>query len=214
MTLTNDFTIVSTSSDHAITPAYEDATSAKVSDLDVQITTALRTLYPELTLTITTATNVPLLYFANLGFATAELDNTDEAVFRWRSYYGSQHRGGPVSAGDYTFFAKYHYKWAGEDFIMYTIVMGPGTVEYVLKEPGPGEDPKSHCAKTDALMMACVKELTPDEAKYIWVYDGYWYRSQQLWEEVQKSSWHDVILDPKTKDALTTVSQNFFDSRE
>lgn len=214
MTLTNEYTMISSRSEQPITGAYEEATSGKISDNDIQITAALRKQYPELNLTVTSAGNVPLLYFANLGYATAELDTTDEAIFRWRGYYGPRRRGEEGAIGDSTFFAKYHYKWADEDFIIYTILIGYGIIQYVLKEPGPGEDTMSHCAKTDAMMLACVTALTPDYAKYIWVYDQYWYQSTALWDEITKASWDNVILDPKTKKSLTKVCDEFFDSKE
>lgn len=123
MTLTNDFTIISSASSQSLTPEYEALTSGKISDPDIQITTALRAHYPELTLTVTPAQNVPLVYFANLGYATATLDTEEEMVFRWRGYRAPPQNGGQGSVGDSTWFAKYHYRWADEDWILYTVVL-------------------------------------------------------------------------------------------
>ena len=72
----------------------------------------------------------------------------------------------------------------------------------------------SHCFLTDALITTVVKALSGDESKFIYVFDNYWSRSRELWEEVQKASWDKVILDEKMKHALQSVTQNFFDSRD
>jgi transitional endoplasmic reticulum ATPase len=71
--------------------------------------------------------NVNLLQFAAAGFATAELDLDDETVLRWRGYIPPPQRreGGQGHLADATFFARYHYRWGQEDFILYTVVSAP-----------------------------------------------------------------------------------------
>lgn len=111
------------------------------------------------------------------------------------------------------FFAKYHYKWGTEDFIMYTVVIGLTEVQYILKEPRSGETTQSHSSVTDAL-IATIGQWGSQIPDAIYVYDGYWYRSTALYEQVQKASWDKVILDPDMKKSLTDVSEKFFDSRD
>ncbi|KAI9728352.1 MAG: hypothetical protein M1828_003752 [Chrysothrix sp. TS-e1954] len=209
------FDIISSVSSKAIYPDFEDASSGRVADLDVQLTKFLRTHYPDLTLTTVPAQNVPLLAFAGLGNAIAELDTKTDSVHKWRGYYRSSGRDGAEGLADAVFFAKYHYKWGYEDFIMYTVAIPyQGTLQYVLKEPAKSEDALSNCAKTDALIKACVKAFSGNDDEYIYVFDGYWTRSKELWEQVRSASWDNVILDQKMKDALVKVSTTFFDSRE
>jgi hypothetical protein len=50
-------------------PDFKEFTSNKVAMLDVQITTALRETYPELTITTVPSQNVNFLQFAAAGFA-------------------------------------------------------------------------------------------------------------------------------------------------
>lgn len=61
--------------------------------------------------------------------------------------------------------------------------------------------------------MAMGAWLTEETFDYIYVYDGYWRRDNQLWNEVQKASWDNVILDPDMKKELTEVIDKFFDSK-
>lgn len=190
---------------------YQKLTSGKTTDLDVQVVTALREQHPDLIVTSVPSTNCNLLQFAAAGFATADLDTDTEPVLRWRGFVGPSHRGGSGYLADATFFAKYHYKWGNEDFILYTVVVGYGTCQYILKEKRGNETPFSNSAVTDALLASIGAWLIKEEPA-IYVYDGYWTRSTQLWKEVWKASWDDVILEPKMKKALTEVSGKFFDS--
>lgn len=184
---------------------------------DVQLQGWLRRNHPDLNLTVIPASNCPLLPFAYAGNATATLEKSkDEPVIRWRGYVQPARRGGQGALGDATFFAKYHYAWGGEDFILHTVGSASQCVQYILKEPDTsnGEDAFSHCSNVDKLIMAAVDFSEGDSNKFIYVYDRYWTRSRSLWESVQKAEWENVILDPKQKKALKSVSKAFFDSKD
>jgi transitional endoplasmic reticulum ATPase len=191
---------------------YTDHFSSQSSDLDTWFTSILRSHHPGLTLTVTPT---PLIAYASLGFAKVELDTTDSSVLRWRFYLPAYRRGMAGSLGDAEFFAKYKYLWMAEEFIVYAISLGYSTLYYVLKEPDKerGEDVRSHCAKTDLLILT-IGEYADTLHHEILVYDGYWQKSAALWEEVQKASWDDVILDDEMKKTLTTTVERFFDSKE
>jgi transitional endoplasmic reticulum ATPase len=188
-------------------------TSGRTTDLDVQIVTALRAKHPELIVTTVPGSNCNLLQFAAAGFAQAQLDEKAEPIIRWRGFIGPAHRGGSGFLADSTFFARYHYSWNSEDFILYTIVEGYGTVQYILKEPKGNETVTSHSSVVDSLLATIGAWLTKEEPA-IYVFDGYWTRSTKLWQEVKKAKWEDVILDSKMKKALTEVATKFFDSKD
>lgn len=212
----DDFTLINTISSRALFPAYEESHSAPVADTDVKFTAALRKQYPDLNVTVIPASNAQLLAFAGLGHATVTLDTDTDSIIRWRGWIGPSHRGGSGSLGDAVFFAKYHYTWGNEDFIVYLVGSGYQQLQYILKEPDTSkkEDTLSHCAKTDALILAVVDALQGDVNKFIYVYDNFWQRSRELWDQVQHASWSKVILNPDTKHALTDVASSFFDSEE
>ena len=156
---------------------------------------------------------VPLLQYAAAGKATAELDTKDEEVQRYRSFLaGNQNQGIPDHLAESRSFAKYIYSWGEEYFIVYVIALGFSAIQYILKEPGEGETIMSTNLVTDRLLWA-VGQWNNDN-KYIYVYDGYWTTSKDLYDEVQKASWKDVILDENMKHTLTDLTHKFFDSKE
>ncbi|KAL9096156.1 MAG: hypothetical protein Q9165_001679 [Trypethelium subeluteriae] len=212
------FTLVSGGSGrNRLFDEYEDLTSAKMADLDIQITSYLRSQNPELIVTTVPSYNVGLLAFAYAGHATAEIDTKTESIARWRGYNppvtrGGSGGGGPGQLAEAIFFAKYHYKWNEEDFILYTVGSGNNQLQYILKEPRHGEDQLSHSSVTDSLVRAV--GTWQYDIKGIWVYDRFWRLDPQLYERVKDASWDDVILDPSMKKDLTEVSENFFDSKD
>ncbi|KAF2265602.1 P-loop containing nucleoside triphosphate hydrolase protein [Lojkania enalia] len=218
MTTQEDFTFVENETIRGSKPPklfddYQQFTSGRTTDLDVQIVTALRTKHPELTVTTVPGSNCNLLQFAAAGYAQAELDDDAEPVLRWRGFVGPSHRGGSGYLADAIFFARYNYTWNNENFILYSIVEGYDSVQYILKEPRGQETSFSHSSVVDSLLATIGAWLIKEEPA-IYVYDRYWTRSTKLWQEVKKAKWEDVILDPKMKKALTEVANKFFDNRD
>jgi hypothetical protein len=192
---------------------YHKFTSGKSTDLDIQIVTALRAKHPELIVTTVPASNCNLLQFAAAGYAQADLDDKAEPVLRWRGFVGPAHRGGSGFLAESIFFARYNYTWNNENFILYNVLVGYSTLQYILKEPRAGENPFSNSSAVSALLATIGAWLIKEEPA-IYVYDGYWSRNTKLWQEVKKAKWEDVILDPKMKKALTEVASKFFDSKD
>jgi transitional endoplasmic reticulum ATPase len=45
------------------------------------------------------------------------------------------------------------------------------------------------------------------------VYDqGFWQKNRELWEEIQKASWDDVILKKDKKEAIQSTIRDFFNN--
>lgn len=211
------FTMVTSSSHAKVYDDFEEINSAHAYDLNISIQAALRRQYPEFNLTVAPANNVSLLAFAAAGKATAELDITTDSIERSRLFYnGSARSGIPDQLADSRSFAKYHFTWRSEHFILYTVFLGPfvGIYNYILKEPGKGETTISHCAVTDDLIFAVGSFFAVHDENFIYVYDGYWTANRALWAEVQKANWKDVILNEELKKTVTELMQKFFESRE
>lgn len=70
--------------------------------------------------------------------------------------------------------------------------------------------------KTDELIRTIGKWQIPPPPgdKWVYVYDGYWFRSKALYEQVKDASWDDVILNEKMKKQITGLMHKFFDSRD
>jgi hypothetical protein len=206
MSESQEFTVITSSSHRNTYEEYEEINSDHAYDFYTSIQAALRRQYPELNLTIVPGYNVPLLTFAALGNATAELDISTDSIQRLRLFEnGNVHLGIADNVSDFRNFAKYHYRWAAEDFIIYVIEND----HFILKEPGKDETTNSHCAVTDALILAAGQFFA---SKVIYVYDGSWEASRSLWDEVQKASWEDVILNEQMKKDLTELMTKFFNS--
>ncbi|KAK5143630.1 hypothetical protein LTR04_001832 [Oleoguttula sp. CCFEE 6159] len=163
--------------------------------------------------TVVFTLNCNLLAFASAGHATAELDTTTDSIYRLRGYAPALRRGGQGQLAEASSFAIYHLQWNGEDFIVYIIASAYSSFQYVLKEPKPGENTLSNSKATDALIKA-VGDWQYAQIDAIYVYDMFWIRSTELWNEVQKATWDNVILAADMKEELTAVSKRFFDSKD
>ena len=195
---------------------YVDILSAKVADVDIQFCSRLRSEYPELIVTTVPSTNIDLILFANLGYASYEIDIKNDSVSRWRGYVPPDAKGRPGFMGEIINYARYTYKFGEEYFILYYVKFGYSALQYVVKEPrGDDETPNTNSSITDNLLKAAGDVLYKElQQPGIFVYDGYWYKDKQLYDEVQKSTWDKVILDPAMKQDLTEVSEKFFDSKD
>ena len=82
-----------------------------------------------------------------------------------------------------------------------------------MKEPAEGETVLSRNRVTDKLIDTIGKWQKPDD-KYVYYFDGYWQVSRALYNEVQKASWKDVILNEEMKKTVTDLMHKFFDSED
>lgn len=183
--------------------------SAKTADHDFVYVAILRENNPGMIVTGIPGTNVDLRTFAAAGHATCELDTKTDSYHSWKGYVPPITRNGGGGLGEAIFFAKYHYRWNNEDFILYLV----DNVQYVLKECQDGEHVLGSSKVTDKLIMtigAWIESLN----KVVWVYDDYWMPSAELYKQVMKSSWDNVILDEGMKKELTAVTNKFFSSKE
>ena len=157
---------------------------------------------------------VNLLLFAAAGNAIAELDIKDESVQRIR-YYMYPRSGSSAGLAEGRTFAKYLYSWGSEFYIVYVVVIGLTNYQYILKEPAEGENTMSRNSLTDRLIDAIGRWQTPiPDDKFVYVYDLWWQKSKELYEQVKTASWDDVILNEDMKKAITELMHKFFDSRD
>lgn len=166
-------------------PKYGDLTSAKLASPVVQLIEDLRVKYPEYVVSYVDVGSLNLLSFAFAGHATATLDIETESVFRMRAWQQPSRRGEIGQLAEGRGFAKYRYRWGDEHFILYCLVVGFSSVQFVLKECGPGESQLSHSAVTDTL-LAQVGLWQHRERPGIYVYDFAWRLDQALYDQVQK----------------------------
>ena len=190
--------------------SFQDVNSGKIADGDIQYLSALRKSFPEYNVTSVPIINCNLISFAQAGHARSDLDLETDSYASWRGWIPSLRAGQNGTLGERTFFAKYSYQWGNQAFILYTV----GNVQYVLKEIEPGETQLSHSSATDGLIAAAGTWQTSDQ-EIVWIFDNnMWTRSKELFKQVEKAEWSNVILDEDMKKELTKVSATFFDNRD
>ena len=89
-------------------------------------------------------------------------------------------------------------------------------MQYILKEPASekGETVMSGNGKTDELIRTIGEwQIPPPDDKFVYIYDRYWMRSKELYEQVKNASWDDVILNEDMKRTITELMHKFFDSK-
>ena len=208
------FTLVertASSEPHRLFDDVAELESAKTADHDLQYIVSLRENNPGMIVTVIPTSNISLRIFAAAGYATCELDTKTDSFASFKGYVPPTKRSESGQLGENVNFAKYHYSWNNEDFILYCV--GP-YIQYVLKECQQGEHVLGASKITDQLIKAIGDWLSSQSNKVVWVYDGYWTQSRKLYDQVMKSSWDNVILDESMKKELTNVTNKFFSSKE
>jgi transitional endoplasmic reticulum ATPase len=133
---------------------------------------------------------------------------------KWRSYAPPARRldSGPGVMTERVMFGKYMYKWKDQEFIMYVAEGRDGVASYPVPTNHYILSNAEH--KVDELIKAATKWGT-ELHNEVWVFDsGYWQKSAELYNSVQKSTWESVILDGDMKKALVSDVENFFDSQK
>ncbi|KAF2643247.1 P-loop containing nucleoside triphosphate hydrolase protein [Massarina eburnea CBS 473.64] len=197
---------------------YFHHSSAQRVNTDVVLVEALRNQYSHLDLVIIPQNN--LLAYASAGFATATpLDEPVRAptygrAIKWRTFIPPARRldNSPGVTAERVLFGKYMYKWEDEEFILYIANGRDGDASYPEIVNNYILTSRPH--KVDELIKAATLwsvELHDE----VWVFDqGWWQKSRELYDSVQKSNWEDVILEEGMKKAIIADVESFFDGKE
>jgi len=208
------------SSEDPISREYFHHSSGQRINTDLVLIEAIRKQYPNLELVIVPSQATNLLAYAAAGFAkvTPLEDAVRDPVYgvgiKWRFFAPPYNRlgGNPGAFVQNVIFAKYMYKWEDYEFMLY-VANGRDssepypslTIQYILTA-------NEH--KLDELIK--VSTLWGSQLhNEVWVFDqGYWQKSAELYNSVQKASWDNVILDEDMKKALIADVENFFDGQD
>ncbi|KAL0562813.1 hypothetical protein V5O48_019265, partial [Marasmius crinis-equi] len=100
--------------------------------------------------------------------------------------------------------------WEGFEFLLFTVQFPAGfgivTQNFVLHE-GPETNIRT--------LLLSVGNWASKLHNEIWVFDqGYWRKDPNLWYEIQKAEWKDVILKDEFKTSLQKDVYGFFDSED
>ncbi|MCJ1383342.1 hypothetical protein MMC17_006455 [Xylographa soralifera] len=186
----------------------------------VALSTSLRARHANLTLAITQIAQCNLLGFASAGHAFAASDARETLTLSLYIPPAKKLNGEQGFLASQIIFAKYAYRWEEHDFVIYVAegynegAFGLPLYACILCEPTGQETAASVSVSTEALIMAASKWSLELHGE-MWVFDQmYWHKNKSLWEEIQKASWEDVILDGDMKQALQDDVEGFFDEKD
>ena len=192
---------------------YHESTGERV-NTDTVIVEAIRKQYPDLHLTITSQYRCDLLGYAASGHAQAvptDADDSTSATLKWKIYSPPARRSDKSMGAilESVQFGKYFYTWKDHEYIVY-VVNGESSFSRVPMTYILG------CSKesTESLLVAASQWLV-DIHEEVLIFDGgYWQKSKELWQSVQRSNWDDIIMDAGMKKAIMGVVDQFFNAKE
>jgi transitional endoplasmic reticulum ATPase len=182
------------------------------------IADSLRKHHPKHNLTITPG-YVDLLTFANSRDDVTYLPHGDpNQTLTEREFILPARRYGDESAGtfmDHIVFGCYDYVFQGTTFLLYVVEGQDGLYKmqynYILTEDLTKDISKK---KADELIAAGLKWMQELHNEVLVFDQGFWQKSADLWQNVQKSNWEDVILEKEKKKAIIDDVIGFFDAEK
>ena len=210
----NDLAIRPPQARDGVYGAFYYNSTAKTINTDAVVVEALRNQYPDLYLLETTQYSCNVLGYAASGHARAvptDADDSLSATLKWKVYLPPARRTDKSDGvlAESVVFGKYFYTWNGQEYIVYVVDAAIGnyniSMVYIL-----GSSKES----TESLMLAASKWMVELHDEVLVFDGGYWSKNRGLWENVQQSSWDDIIMNDTMKKALIEVVDQFFDSKD
>ncbi|KAF5322585.1 hypothetical protein D9619_000648 [Psilocybe cf. subviscida] len=183
--------------------------SAKIPIPQITGYEALRNMYPNHSLVMTRGGGMSITSYPGATFTPIEKTPliTNLVFIPLARNLGSV----PGILTDKIVFGAFKVSWEPHEFIMYIISYPVGglasVTQYFVLHEGP-ED-------ISRLFLVSAGSYTNALHDEIWVFDkSSWRKNHELWVEVQKASWGDVILAEGFKQALKKDVYGFFESKE
>jgi hypothetical protein len=192
---------------------YFDNGDAPRINTEILIAEALRSQYPQLHLTVVNQGSCNILGFASAGNAAiAPIDNeNDRLLTRRYSPPASRLDDSKGSLSDAVAFGKFLVDWRKKEFVVFVADGRDGSGNF----PIVNQYILSPSIEATNNLLLEVGEWSSQPHNEVWVFDGgYWQKSSELWQSVQKSRWEDVILEDKMKKAIIDDVNNFFEGRD
>lgn len=178
---------------------------------------SLREHHPDTVMTIVSAYSCNLASFAKHGLATISLDTSKDPLVDRRSFHATSSRTtGEGKLKSAYGIAKYDYLWEGHNFIVYYAECSQtnqcDVASYFILHKVKNNDKAASKTIIDDLVLTISKWALEFHHEVLVFDGGYWTKSPELWKEVKKSSWDDVILDKSIKESMKKDIEGFFDS--
>lgn len=183
----------------------------------------IRQNHPKHHLTITPTYSLNLLAFGDASSDVTYFPHGNPAdIMAMRQFIPPARRYNDENGGTFIQqiqFGCYDFVFKGQQFIVYIASGSEGgmmtnTFNYILVEDLNMEGKAAAQKKTDEFIAAAgswAQELHDE----VLVFDqGFWQKNKDLWQNIQKSNWDDVILEKGKKEAIIDDVIGFFNSQE
>jgi transitional endoplasmic reticulum ATPase len=211
------------SADYGVPSDYYDNAKGKRWSTEAMLVDSIRQNHPNHHLTIALS-----YFFDILGFGNASDDVTyfphgnPANTMAVRQFIPPARRYNDENGGKFVQqiqFGCYDFIFKSQPFLIYIADGADGgmmknTFTYILVEDLNNEGKDVAQKKTDELLAAAstwAQELHDE----VLVFDqGFWQKNKELWQNIQKSNWDDVILEKGKKEAIIEDVVGFFNAEE
>jgi transitional endoplasmic reticulum ATPase len=188
------------------------------------IVDSIRRHHPKYHLTVTPGYTCDLLGFANAQDDVTYFphgnptENLVERQFIPPARRYNDEAGGSFNSG--VVFGCYDYIFKGKPFLVYIVEgsdggFGKTRYNYILVEGLPSDLGQEVAQKqTDELIAAASKWALELHDEVLIFDSGMWQKNRELWQNIQKSNWEDVILEKSKKDAIIDDVTGFFNKEK
>jgi transitional endoplasmic reticulum ATPase len=183
------------------------------------IVSSIRHRHPRHHLTVARAYNCDLIAFANAHDDVTYLPHGDpnDSLLE-RHFVPPARRYNDETGGAFgtdVVFGCYDYIFKGNRFLVYVVEgsdgLGKTKYNYILVEDITSELGQEAAQKQSDELIAASTKWGLELHNEILVFDnGMWQKNPELWQNVQKSNWADVILEKEKKEAIIDDVIGFF----
>ena len=218
----------SSSRSNTVTSAFYDNFAGKFTFTEGVIARRIREQYPHHHLSIVYSGSCDLLSYADAHDDTTRTPHGDskDALIE-RGFLPPAKKDGKECNGawvEYVTYACYEYVFRSKKFLVYVIEGGEGQYRdpksYILVPP-PDSDAVTPSIEWLSVAQKRADELIAEVSAWglethneILIFDGYWKKDNELWQNVQNSEWKDVILEEEKKKAIIDDVIGFFDNED
>lgn len=211
------------SADSGVPSDYYDNAKGKRWSTEAMLVDSMRQNHPKHHITITPAYFVDLIGFGNASDDVTYFPHGNPAnVMAVRQFIPPARRYNDENGGSFVQliqFGCYNYVYKGQAYLVYIADGADGgmmkqSFTYILVEDLNMEGKAVAQKKADELLAAASKWAQELHDEVLVFDQGFWQKNKELWQNIQKSNWDDVILEKSKKAAIIEDVTGFFNSEE
>lgn len=213
----------SSSADNGVPSDYYSNATGKRWSTEAMLADSIRRHHPKHHLNITPASTLDLMAFGNASDDVIYYPhgNPDE-VMALRQFIPPARRYNDENGGRFAQhiqFGCYDYMFKDQPFLVYIAEGSDGAMmkqvfTYILAEDSKMEGKAAVQKKADELIAAATNWLQELHDEVLTFDGGFWQKNKELWQNIQKANWDDVILENSKKEGIIEDVIGFFNAEE